>query len=152
MRVQSGPSLPDSLPATLHATCLARGAHAVLLVGASGSGKSTLALQLAALGAGLISDDLVKLDDRAGQIWASRPDRVSGPMQIEARGFGILSCRAAPPSPVSLIVDLDHTETARLPDARFARIGGLAVRISHKVDSPAFPAMLWHYLESLGVG
>ena len=51
----------------------------LLLVGSSGSGKSTLALQMMSLGAGLISDDIVALDQVGSVIavaitWARLPN------------------------------------------------------------------------------
>lgn len=48
----------------LHAGCLARDGHAVLLAGTTGAGKSTLALALARLGLDYLSDDLVFLSRR----------------------------------------------------------------------------------------
>ena len=43
---------------TVHGTTVARAGRAVLILGASGTGKSALALQMIALGARLVADDL----------------------------------------------------------------------------------------------
>jgi hypothetical protein len=50
---------------SLHAACLARDGHGVLLAGPTGAGKSTLALALARAGLAFLSDDVVFLDHHA---------------------------------------------------------------------------------------
>ena len=47
---------------SLHAACLARDGHGVLLAGPTGAGKSTLAFALARAGMAFLSDDVVFLD------------------------------------------------------------------------------------------
>jgi hypothetical protein len=47
----------------LHASAVRTGGRAVAFVGSSGMGKSTLAAALCGLGCGLVSDDLLRVDD-----------------------------------------------------------------------------------------
>jgi serine kinase of HPr protein (carbohydrate metabolism regulator) len=88
----------------LHATSIAIGDRAVIIVGPSGSGKSDLALRLIDRGATLISDDqtLVRLVN--GQIVAASFGTIKGKMEV--RGIGIIECSSTTDIPVALIVDL----------------------------------------------
>lgn len=133
-----------SVGEVLHASAVAFGPRALVIIGASGSGKSTLALQLIGLGATLIADDGVVCRPVDGALYLSAPSTTSG--RIEARGLGILA------SPVTkaqarAVVDLDATETARLPAPRETVIAGIVLPLFAKVESPAFPAMLRLWLE-----
>lgn len=117
-----------------------------MITGSSGSGKSGLALDLMAHGARLVSDDRVVLSRDGRAITASAPDAISG--LIEARGIGLLNAETSDPVPLALVVDLDQTETARLPEARQTVLLGRKVALLWKVDSPHFPAALVQYLKS----
>lgn len=130
---------------TLHASAVASGSRGVLITGASGTGKSSLALQLMAFGADLVADDRVELtpQDTTGLLMMA-PDALSG--IIEARGIGLLAAKPVEAYAV-LHVDLDHAETDRLPLKRSKVIGGVAIPSLHRVESPAFPAMVLAYLE-----
>lgn len=114
----------------VHGTAVCAGTGALLILGRSGAGKSTLALRLIALGASLVADDRVVLTARPGG-----PPRVSAPARlgglIEARGVGLLRLEAAGPSVLAAILDLDKTETARLPPRREIRLLGAPVRLFH---------------------
>lgn len=101
----------------LHASAVAKDGAALLILGPSGSGKSSLALELIALGAGLIADDLVRI--RPGPVAA--PVRPGSTQRIEARGVGLLRLPAAAPAPVRLALDLGVAETERLPPRRYWR-------------------------------
>jgi serine kinase of HPr protein (carbohydrate metabolism regulator) len=92
---------------TLHATSIAIGDRAVIIVGPSGSGKSDLALRLIDRGATLISDDqtLVRLVN--GEILATSFGTIKGKMEV--RGIGIIECSSVADIPVALIVDLRST-------------------------------------------
>ncbi len=103
---------------TLHGTVVALDGRGLLILGASGAGKSALALDLIALGAGLVADDLVRLTLVRGELVADRPGQWRQDALIEARGIGILSLPAARPTPVALVVDLGRVTTERLPPAR----------------------------------
>ncbi|ABV91959.1 HPr kinase/phosphorylase [Dinoroseobacter shibae DFL 12 = DSM 16493] len=128
----------------LHATSVAASGRALLIAGAAGAGKSSLALQLIAFGARLISDDRTELRAVDGTLVAHPAPNIAG--KIEARGLGILSVPAAPPTPVAALVDLDQIETARLPPFRIRRMLDVDLPLLHKVDSPSFAAALWLYL------
>ena len=136
-------------PVVLHASCVAVGDRAVLILGASGRGKSGLALQLMGFGAELVADDrtCVVLRDagKAPQVMADAPPPLRG--LIEARGVGLLTAEAVGPVPVALVVDLDRTETERLPPLRSFTLLGQSLPLVHMVDSPAFPAAILQYLK-----
>lgn len=128
----------------LHATAVAVGERGLVILGASGSGKSSLALALIALGARLVSDDrLVATALADGRCQLSAPAQIAG--QIEARGLGILSLPHGP-AIAHAAVTLDRVETARLPEAHETVIAGLPLPLLHKLESPAFPAILHAYL------
>lgn len=129
---------------TLHASAVAFGPAALLLTGHSGSGKSTLALQLVGFGASLVADDRVVATPREGGLWLSPPDAIRD--RIEARHFGLLTCPATS-AWARAVVDLDRTETDRLPIARETVIAGVRLPAFRKVESPAFPTMLMLYLK-----
>ena len=106
--------IADKVSACVHATCVAVQGRGILIVGASGSGKSLLALRMMALGADLVADDRVDLRRDAGAVIADATPQIAG--LIEARGIGLL--RATPCGPVALdyVIDMDQTQTARLPE------------------------------------
>ncbi|WP_158965401.1 HPr kinase/phosphorylase [Chachezhania sediminis] len=127
-----------------HATTVAFDQGAVLILGASGSGKSGLGLSLMALGARLVADDRTVLTVDGKEIVASAPPTIRG--LIEARGVGILNAPVVDRAPVRLVVDLDRTETDRLPPVRHRTVVGQSVPLLHKVDSAHFPSAILHYI------
>lgn len=137
---------PSDLPASVHGTALSIQGRGALLIGPSGSGKSSIAFQMAGLGARLISDDMVWLQDRDGAPWLDYPPQASIPPRIEARGLGLIRFTPGDAAPLRLVVDLGRIETARLPEAATLTVAGRPVRRIHKVDNPAFPAMVLQYL------
>jgi HPr kinase/phosphorylase len=116
----------------------------VLILGPSGSGKSALALQLVAFGARLVSDDRTCLSVRDDHLIAQAPETIKG--QIEARFIGILAAPVAGPTPVHLVVDLEQSETHRLPEPKSTTILGCTLPLIHKADAPHFAAALFLYL------
>ena len=130
---------------TLHASCVARNGQAVLIRGASGSGKSGLALQLIAMGATLVADDRTLIRQSDGALLATAPDSITG--QIEARGVGILAAETTSAARLGLIVDLDETETERLPPYREVEILGVSLPLLHHAPSPHFAAAIWLCLQ-----
>lgn len=130
---------------TLHASCVALGGRAVLILGASGSGKSALALELMARGAALIADDRTRLIARDAVLIASAPPTIRG--MIEARGVGLLAAEPAPPTPVALVVDLDQAETARLPQVHETMLLDVRLTLLRKVEHAHFPAAILQYLK-----
>lgn len=130
-----------SVPEKMHATCVAWGDRAVLIKGAAGTGKSALGLTLLAYGCQLVADDHVRLTQQDGVVLAHCPDTISG--LIEARGLGILQAEVRPQAKVVLVVDLDQSETERLPKRRFFTVLGCNLPLIYRVDAPQFaPAIL----------
>lgn len=126
---------------TLHATSVSWRGKAVLITGQSGSGKSGIGLQLMALGCDLIADDRTDLKLADGKLIASCPPTLTG--LIEARGLGILNVPCVPSATVALVVDLDQTETARLPQRRVFTVLGCDIPLIWRVEGAHFvPAIL----------
>lgn len=97
----------------LHASCAARGADGVLLVGPSGSGKSDLLLRLLDHGFDLVADDQVMLEH--GHV--SPPPPLAGLMEV--RGLGILRLPFTPSARLALVVELGRAERLPEPARRF---------------------------------
>jgi HPr kinase/phosphorylase len=133
---------PDSI--LLHGTTVAVGGAGLLITGAAGSGKSALALMLMAYGAVLIADDRTRLTRRDDGLWASCPPTIRG--RIEARGLGILAAETLPGARLAAVVDLDRSETERLPPERTLTLIGLPVALILKTEGLSFAAALHQYL------
>jgi HPr kinase/phosphorylase len=129
---------------TLHASCVSLDGKALLILGESGTGKSSLALQLIALGAELIADDRTMVRALDGTLHAQCPPTIKG--LIEARGVAILRLPVAEPAPVALSVDLDKTETARLPDPHKTTVSGITLPCLWNAPSSHFAAAVLHCL------
>lgn len=108
-----------------HASCVAVGERALLILGAPGSGKSALALDLMALGATLVSDDRTVLRRAGDAVTASPHPRLAG--LIEARGVGVLRAPYRDAATVALALDLDEEEPDRLPQGRRLRLLGASI-------------------------
>ena len=130
-------------PQILHATAVAIDGQGVLIRGASGSGKSSLALELMARGAILVSDDRTVLSPHPDGVELSAPPAIAG--KIEARGIGLLRARCTT-AMLSVVLDLDVTETKRLPLMRYTVLQGREVPLLHKVDTPYFASALMQYI------
>lgn len=131
---------------TLHATCVAVESRGVLITGPSGAGKSGLALSLMAHGARLVADDRVTLSVRDGALWATCPPAIRG--MIEARGIGLLEAEPLEEAEVRLVVDLEMSETERLPPRRWVTYLGRTVALVRGGAGPHFPAALLHYVRA----
>lgn len=133
----------------IHASCVAIGGRAILLIGPSGAGKSDLALRLIDEGATLVSDDYTDLGVRRGALLANAPTNIWG--QIEVRGLGIMRMTPADDVPVSLAIDLARSPE-RLPEPATRSWGGIAiplVNIDPKVSSASARVRL--ALEAIGL-
>lgn len=97
---------------TVHASAVAIGGRALLLLGAPGCGKSDLALRLIDRGATLIADDRVRLDADGDRLLASPPPALAG--LLEVRGVGIVTLAWMGGVPVELALALDQLPE-RLP-------------------------------------
>ncbi|MDM8166296.1 HPr kinase/phosphorylase [Roseovarius sp.] len=137
-------TVPSHGETIVHASCVARDGRAVLIRGASGSGKSGLALQLMALGAGLVADDRTRLWREGDTLMADAPPAIRG--WIEAREVGILTAPPAGPAPVALVIDMDETETDRLPEHRTVTLLGADIPLARKSELTHFPAAILTYL------
>ncbi len=98
---------------SIHATTVAIGDRAVLIMGPSGSGKSDLALRLLDRGFALVSDDQTLVRREGERLLASAPPQIAG--KLEVRGIGIVEMNTASDVPVALLVELT-SDIARLPD------------------------------------
>lgn len=137
----------DTAAATIHASAVKVGDHAVLIRGPSGAGKSRLAFELILAGrsgqlppAILVGDDRVHLDTADGELWVRPAPELAG--LIEIRGLGIRGCAFADRAPVGLLVDLAADDAARLPpvESRHISIKGVLIpRIAVAVDFSPFP-------------
>ena len=112
----------------------------VLIIGKSGSGKSSFALEMISRGADLVADDRVVLRESPdhGILMTAAPN-IAG--LIEARSVGLIRLNAVD-ARLALVVDLDETESQRLPETRYRKVLGTPIRYLRKVESPAFPAMV----------
>lgn len=119
--------------APLHASCVAVGDQAVLIIGASGAGKSTLALELLALGGVLVADDRVILTAKGAALIAQAPATVAG--LIEARGVGVLNAAYQDTARVTLVIDLDTKEPDRIPIRRQVTILGCDIPLLYRSKS-----------------
>lgn len=146
-RASSSASLFDvSLMLRLHASTVAINARAVVICGKSGAGKSALALELLALGATLVADDITELTVENVRLIATCPQSIRG--RIEARGVGILKADDAGPTPVALVVDLDASESERLPPFRSMTLAGVQLPCLHNPAHGHFPAAILQYMRA----
>ena len=126
--------MPQALQ--LHASCVAAGFGSVLIRGAAGSGKSALTLSLMTLGGRLVADDRTLVEICDSWPCASSPESIRG--MIEARGVGLLDAVPQLRARVTLVVDLDRTETDRMPSCRCTEILGQTLPLLLKVEHPHF--------------
>jgi hypothetical protein len=127
----------------LHASSVARGEDAVLLLGPSGSGKSDLVLRLMQSGWSLVADDQVALRPEAGELRPDAPAPLAG--LIEVRGLGLFGPFPRAAAPVLRLVArlLPRAEITRLPEPERWSAEGVslpAIRL-HAFDASA-PAKL----------
>lgn len=102
----------------VHGTCVALAGRAALLRGTPGAGKSDLALRFVSgfgeEGAGLVSDDQVRLQKAGGTLRAAAPEALAG--RLEVRGIDIIEIAFVGSADLVLIVDLvAREEVPRLP-------------------------------------
>lgn len=130
----------------IHASCVAVNDRAVLITGAAGQGKTTLALALMAHGAILVADDRVMLSNCDGRLVATAPPTIAG--LIEARGIGLLNAAHADAASVAALIDLDQTETDRIPPPRYVTQLGCDIPLFFAVTGPHFAAAIMQFLKA----
>ncbi len=126
---------------TVHGTAVAVDGRGLLIMGGSGTGKSALALAMIGLGAVLVSDDQTTLSLARGEIMLTCPNPDLHGV-IEARGVGLLRAEAIQTARLTLVVDLDLSETDRLPPRRSVTVLGCAIDLVYGHQSPTFPVAL----------
>ncbi len=124
------------MSALLHASAVAFGPRGVLILGPSGSGKSGLVFQLMDLGADLVGDDQISVEDG---LMAPGPG-LEG--LIEARGIGLL--RLAYRSGVApvLAVDMGQAADARLPALQHFSFNSACLPLIAGKDSPNLASVI----------
>jgi len=130
----------------LHASCVAVGRDAVLILGAAGAGKSALALELMAFGGTLVADDRVSLAVEEGALIATCPPSIAG--LIEARGVGILNAETQDSAHVVLVVDLDQTEVDRIPSRREVTLLGCDIPLLHRPNGIHLPSAILQWMRA----
>ena len=130
----------------VHASCIAWQGRGVLILGRSGLGKSALAIQLMAYGADLVADDRTELQAHGGVLTARPPATIQG--LIEARGLGLLRVPFVPQAQIALVVDMDQTETQRLPPEREISLLGISCPLVLAVPAAHFPAAILCYVKA----
>jgi serine kinase of HPr protein (carbohydrate metabolism regulator) len=135
--------------ASIHASAVLAGAHAVLIRGPAGAGKSRLALAIIAAAqtgllpfARLVGDDRVHLEPRHGRLLVRPAPALAG--WIEVRGIGIRQIEHEPVAVVGLVVDLAADDAERLPPAESdAVISGVRLpRLAIPSGAEPVPAVL----------
>ncbi|HEY9040192.1 MAG TPA: HPr kinase/phosphatase C-terminal domain-containing protein [Roseovarius sp.] len=129
---------------TLHATAVAVAGRAALIRGAAGAGKSGLALQLIAMGGTLVADDSTLIWRDSDRLLVDAPEAIRG--RIEARGVGILNAPVAGPQPVALLIEMDASESPRLPEIETGAYLGVSVPLVRGSAAAHFPAAIYLYL------
>ncbi|MBI1418634.1 MAG: serine kinase [Limimaricola sp.] len=140
---------PEDIPHIMHATTVALGEAGLLILGRAGAGKSGLALQLMAFGCALVADDRTAISRKGDALIAHCPPAITG--LIEARGIGLLRADTQASCRLRLAVDLDQTETERLPPERYLRLLDCDLPLVHNSASGHFAAALLQYLKAMSL-
>jgi serine kinase of HPr protein (carbohydrate metabolism regulator) len=132
--------------ATIHASAVLVGAHAVLIRGPAGAGKSRLAFDLIlAAEAGslafarLVGDDRVHLEPHHGRLIVRPAQSLAGPLEV--RGAGIRKLAFEPIAAVGLVVDLAAADGERFPGAAAREIAIDGIRLPRLAVAPDYPAL-----------
>ena len=137
------------MTATIHASAVLIGAHAVLIRGAAGAGTSQLAWHLIDAAPARVSFARLVADDRAfveahhGRLIVRPAPELAG--LLEMRGLGIRRLPYEPCAVAGLVVDLGAADADRLPgsDALETEILGVTLpRLPVGPSRTALPALL----------
>ena len=142
----------DGASELLHATCIAIGDRAAVILGPSGAGKSDLGLRAIStplrdgnqlVGATLVSDDQVLIDLEGGRLRARPPATIAGRMEV--RGIGIVSVAYQPVSYICLAVEIavdGIVERMREPEAVWEVLGVAVPRLRLRPFEASAPLKL----------
>jgi serine kinase of HPr protein (carbohydrate metabolism regulator) len=132
--------------ASIHASAVLVGAHAVLIRGPSGAGKSRLAWELIqAAGsnlvafARLIADDRAHLEPHGGQLLVRPAPALAG--LIEIHGVGIRRLEYEAVAVVGLVADLAAPDASRLPPQAAREVLIEGVRLPRLAVAPGMPVL-----------
>ena len=146
--------------ATVHASAVLVGSHAVLIRGPAGAGKSSLAFALIGAAqsrrlrfARLVADDRVALAAFNGRLLARPAEALAG--FLEVRGLGIRRLDYEPLAVVGWVIDLGDPGALRLPEAaeREVMLAGIKLpRLGIAPSTDPLPAVLalWATCEPAG--
>jgi serine kinase of HPr protein (carbohydrate metabolism regulator) len=142
--------MTDAGTASIHASAVLVGDHAVLIRGPSGAGKSRLAFELILAGRARQIPPAVLVGDDRVHLWANGNQLVVRPVRqlaglIEIRGLGIRRCNFAEEGVVGLVVDLAADDAERLPPPKAlqASIHGVMIpRIPVNREFAALPLVV----------
>jgi serine kinase of HPr protein (carbohydrate metabolism regulator) len=137
------------MSATIHASAVLIGAHAVLIRGASGAGKSQLAWQLINSAPAyipfvrLVGDDRISVEAHHGRLVLRPAAELAG--LLEVRGLGIRRLPYEPCAVAGVVVDLAAGDADRLParGALETQILGVTLpRLAVAPSDAALPGLL----------
>lgn len=112
----------------IHASCIEWNGEGVVVCGPSGSGKSDLALRLIDIGAVLVADDQVILENKNSTLYARVPETIKGLLEI--RGLGIVPMPYKPETILKLKVILRSAHKIdRMPDPMHETIQGVDIPV-----------------------
>ena len=113
---------------SIHASSVEFMGSGVLICGNSGSGKSDLCLRLMDVGAQLVADDQTQIENIAGKLTATCPEKLRG--LIEVRGIGIIKTPFIPKTEIHLKLVLQPNEKIdRMPKPCTEVIEGLQIPV-----------------------
>ncbi len=142
--------MADPTEIRVHASCVALGGRALLIMGPSGAGKSDLALRLIDRGARLVSDDYTALALSGGRLCASPPATIAGLLEI--RHIGIVEMPHEANVPVALVIGLgDRPERMPEQPASIDFLGFAVPRMALTGLEPSAPIKAEHALARFGL-
>ena len=132
--------------ASIHASAVLVGAHAVLIRGPSGAGKSRLAWELIQAAqsnllafARLVADDRAHVEPRGGRLLVRPAPALAGLIEVYGVGIRRLDYEAA--AVVGLVADLAAPDASRFPPQAAREVFIEGVRLPRLAVAPGMPAL-----------
>ena len=132
--------------ASIHASAVLAGAHAVLIRGPSGAGKSRLAWDLIKASeaghlrfARLVADDRAHVEARGVRLLVRPAPALAGLIEMHGVGIQRLDYEAA--AVVGFVVDLAASDAARLPAEATREVDIDGIRLPRLAVAPGLPAL-----------